>query len=533
MRLLGPKRNAAQAAGGERLLEVLPPQTVPWWRVRHLLLLNFTLLVPFISQSVVGFDGSMMNGLQSLPQWRAYFNDPSSRILGSINAVYPVGKILGLVSSAFFGDRFGRRFPFYQGLFFLAISAALQGAAQNTAMFIVSRLLIGYGTGCVIQTCPILVSELSYPTHRGRFASLYFSTYASSYISGYVGSFLAAWITYGTFRINSTFAWRIPSILQGAIPVVQAFLAWVVPESPRWLISKGRVEEARQILIKYHAGGDASSPLVAFEMQEIRKSIEEEMVYSKSSYLDLFRTAANRRRTTIAAIIGFYGSWAGNSVISYYLSLVLNTIGIEDVASQTLINALLQVFSWLCAIAAGTMIDRIGRRPLWLISAVGMCVSFVIWTILSSRFDATKEEAMGRAVLAFIFIYTLFFTIGISPMSYAYPIELYQYSLRGRGLSFSNSITMCGLILGMFVNPLALTDIGWRYYIVFCVLLGLMIILVFFLFPETKGRTLEETVEIFEGPKANEADAGDDELKVEQVHAEYVDEQKGETRFMS
>jgi hypothetical protein len=75
----------------------------------------------------------------------------------------------------------------------------------------------------------------------------------------------------------------------------------------RWLVSKGRVEEARQILIKFHAGGDEASPLVAFELEEIQKSIEEEKHYSKSSYLDLFRTTASRRRTTIVAIVGFYG----------------------------------------------------------------------------------------------------------------------------------------------------------------------------------------------------------------------------------
>jgi MFS family permease len=154
-----------------------------------------------------------------------------------------------------------------------------------------------------------------------------------------------------------------------------------------------------------------------------------------------------------------------------------------------------------------------------------MFISFVIWTILSSRFSATNEEALGRGVLAFIFIYTFFFTVGISPMGYAYPIELYQYSLRGRGLSFSNSITMCGLILGMFVNPIALTDIGWKYYIVFCVLLGIMIILVYFLFPETKGRTLEEIAEIFQSLEMAGA-AG--ESKGEEGHVEYVHEGKGD-----
>jgi MFS family permease len=126
----------------------------------------------------------MMNGLQSLPQWRTYLDHPSSSILGLMNAVSSVGKIMGLVSSAFIGDRLDRRFPFYEGLCFLIMSAALQGAAQNTTMFVISRLLIGYGTGCVIWTCPILVSELSYPIQRGRFTLLYFSTYARDILFG-------------------------------------------------------------------------------------------------------------------------------------------------------------------------------------------------------------------------------------------------------------------------------------------------------------------------------------------------------------
>jgi hypothetical protein len=122
----------------------------------------------------------------------------------------------------------------------------------------------------------------------------------------------------------------------------------------RWLIAKGRIEDARRFLVKYHAGGDESSPLVAFEMDQIQRTLrDEQAIKTTSSFLDLIRTAPNRRRTFIAAIIGFYASWAGNSVISYYLTMVLNTIGIKDVASQTLINALLQVWAWICAISAG------------------------------------------------------------------------------------------------------------------------------------------------------------------------------------
>jgi MFS family permease len=136
---------------------------------------------------------------------------------------------------------------------------------------------------------------------------------------------------------------------------------------------------------------------------------------------------------------------------------------------------------------------------LWLVSSSGMCCSFIIWTGLNSKFASTQDPMYGRAVLAFVFIFSFFFTIGNSPMAYAYTIEIYPYTLRGRGLSFSITITMAGLILGQFMNPRALDGIGWKYYIVFCVLLGIFFILVWFLFPETKGRTLEEIAEIFDG----------------------------------
>jgi len=187
-----------------------------------------------------------MNGLQSLPQWRGYFGQPSSGILGTINAMYPVGKIFGVYSAAFIGDRFGRKIPLYAGLCILMIGAAIQAASQNVPMFVIGRLILGYGTAFIAQTSPILISELSYPTHRGKLTSLYFSTYVSILDlsvnrrevpklihTKYLGSILAAWTTYGTFRIQSENSWRIPSSLQAAIPFIQLCAAWLVPESPR------------------------------------------------------------------------------------------------------------------------------------------------------------------------------------------------------------------------------------------------------------------------------------------------------------
>jgi hypothetical protein len=124
-------------------------------------------------------------------------------------------------------------------------------------------------------------------------------------------------------------------------------------------VANNRAEKAREIITKYHAGGDAASPLVDFEMKEIEENIRyEKLAYSQSSYIDLFKTPANRRRTFIAGTVGLWTSWAGNAIIAYYLVFVLRNIGITETSSQTLINALLQVFCWFCAVCAGRLNDR-------------------------------------------------------------------------------------------------------------------------------------------------------------------------------
>lgn len=121
----------------------------------------------------------MMNGLQTLPQWRDYFDSPDSALLGTINAVYPIGKIIALFPCTWLSDRYGRKTPMFAGFIFLVVGAALQGAAQNLPMFIISRLMLGAATALIAQPSPILITELAYPTQRGQITALYNTFYVS------------------------------------------------------------------------------------------------------------------------------------------------------------------------------------------------------------------------------------------------------------------------------------------------------------------------------------------------------------------
>ena len=339
---------------GAALARVLPAYEKPWYRVPHLLQLNLILIVPLLSSAVAGYDGkrpswdssrrgghgrltripgSMMNGLQATSSWKAYFNNPTGSILGVVNAAQSIGSVAILPLVAPLSDRLGRKWTLLIGIVTIIIASIIQAASVNYAMFVVSRIIVGAGGMLVTQPSPMLISELCFPTHRGKYTSLFWTIY-------YFGAILAAWSTYGTQKHigNSDWAWRAPSILQAAYPIIQLCFWWFVPESPRWLIANGKIAEARAILARFHTGGDSNHELIEFEMAEISQAIEAEREAKNTKWSSLVATPGNRRRLFIVVCVGAFAQWNGVAVVSYYLTLVLDTVGITDPDTQTLIN---------------------------------------------------------------------------------------------------------------------------------------------------------------------------------------------------
>lgn len=135
-------------------------------------------------------------------------------------------------------------------------------------MFVVSRFILGFGLSFATTSAPSLVSELSHPKDRVTVTAICNTCW-------FVGSIAAAWITYGTRRIPSTWSWRIPSLLQMVPSILQLATIWFLPESPRWLISKDRDDAAMDALKQYHGEGEATE-LVRLEFEEIRNAIDNE-----------------------------------------------------------------------------------------------------------------------------------------------------------------------------------------------------------------------------------------------------------------
>ncbi|KAL4734907.1 major facilitator superfamily domain-containing protein [Aspergillus similis] len=421
---------------------LLPHNGLPWYRKHHLLRLNYSLLCLFLLYASDGYDGTLMSGLQALPRWQAFMKNPTGAWLGFVNAVQTLSAFVLYPIVAWCSDRYGRKTTLCINFLWLALAVGLQTAAINPTMFVFVRLFIGASASFTSGSAPILMAETAYPTHRGITTAIFMCGW-------HVGLFLAAWVTFGTRNAPDNWSWRIPSLLQCAIPVLALPSFLMAPETPRWLVSQERVEEAHAFLIKYHAGGDENSPLANFELQKIINSLALEARYRKSSsWLDLLRGCGNRHRTFISVTLGLW-------------NLVLS-------------------------IGAAFNVDRFGRRPLFLVSSVGMLCPYIVISGLSGSRHS------------FLYIYYGFYDIAFTPLLVSYTCEIWPYDLRAKGLALGMNSTRVALFFNTFVNPIILDDIAWKYYIVYCVILVVISVTIWLWYPDTKGYTLEEASALFD-----------------------------------
>ncbi|KAL4957711.1 general substrate transporter [Aspergillus filifer] len=276
----------------------------------------------------------------------------------------------------------------------------------------------------------------------------------------------------------------------------------MAPESPRWLAFKERVEEARAFLVKYHAGGDEDSTLANFEFLEIVNSLALEAQYRRSSsWLDLFRGRGNLHRPFISVTLGVFAQWNGVGIVSYYLAPVLRSVGITSVRDQTMISGFLQLWNLILAIASAFNVDRFGRRPLFLVSSVGILASYIVISGLPGSFAQSGTSSIGTAVIPFLCIYYSFYDIAFTPLLVSYTCEIWPYNVRAWGLGLGMNNTRIALFFNTFVNPIILGVIAWKYYIVYCVLLVIISVTICSWYPETKGYTLEEMAVLFDGDR--------------------------------
>lgn len=170
-------------------------ERVKWWKLPKLRLLYFYIVILILTNTANGFDGSMMNGLQSLSYWQDYFGVPRGAMLGFFNSSMSLGSLIGLPIVPYLIDWKGRKIGIVLGSVVMLVAVALQTGAQNIGMFIAARLILGFGDTLMLNSAPLLIAEIAHPQDRAVLVTLSGASYHS-------GAFIASWVTYGTLQIK-------------------------------------------------------------------------------------------------------------------------------------------------------------------------------------------------------------------------------------------------------------------------------------------------------------------------------------------
>lgn len=229
-------------------------------------------------------------------------------IVGLIIAACSLGALISFAPASYIADMFGRKTCVGIGCGIVIVGAAIQTAVKNHWAFFGTRILSGIGMGITQTAAPLLATEIAHPRQRQTATALY----NASWCLGAIGS---AAITFATIGIENSWSWRVPCLLQISYPLFQIFgLIVFVPESPRWLVSKGRKEEALAILSKYHANGDEDDELVQWEYSLICSTITAE-VTNRTTWSSFFSSKGNMHRLAICVLVGLMQEWAGNGTL--------------------------------------------------------------------------------------------------------------------------------------------------------------------------------------------------------------------------
>ncbi|GKT45865.1 lactose permease [Colletotrichum spaethianum] len=326
-----------------------------------------------------------------------------------------------------------------------------------------------------------------------------------------VGALVASSAARGSLDYGGHTSWAVPVGLQAMFPGIICLAVLFLPESPRWLYTNNKRQEAKNVLSRLHAQGNAESEWVKLQLNEYEEFLELEGSDKKWwDYRALFRNRASFYRLTCNCLVSCFGQWAGNGIVSYFLSAFLDTAGIRGEATQMNVQMGMNAIQIVFAAAGASIVDGVGRRPMLIVVNIvcGLCwIGVIVPASIANIVDKDDKAAqaaidpnVSRAMLAWVYIFQICYSAGWTPMQALYPVEVLSYEIRAKGMAFSGLFTNFALLSNQLGVPVALKDIQWRTYIVFCVWCFIQAGILYFLVPETKNRTLEELDIIFAAP---------------------------------
>ncbi|KAJ9137145.1 Sugar transporter [Pleurostoma richardsiae] len=449
------------------------------------------------NQAGYGVDWGVISGINSMDRWHTFFGfGNSGAILGTINGLMTIGNFVGAPFLAL-GDVIGRRGVNFLGNFIVIVAAFMQGFSPNLACFMVGRFLLGFGSS--MCSAPQYMAEIAPPHLRGRLVGIFGACFQ-------VGSIIMTAAMMGFTKWDNDYQWRCPLILEALFPFLVCSLIYLwCPESPRYLVMKGRTEEARQVVAKYMSSANSvDSPVVPLVIGQIEESLETTRAGVKAAYdFRPFFSKAVRYRTLILCLYSLFQQWNGGGILGYYLSPSLDTVGITKSLDQLGINLGLIIVYFVFTVVGSFLVDLARRRTLIFAGLISFIILQTAVTITSWQYNVHANEPSAILTVVWYFIYQTCSASLIATMHNLYPVEILSLPLRAKGMGFYNMFQGAAGVVQSYGISVGIEKVGYKIWVVYIVYNCLQLIAAYFLFPETSKLTLEEIDSIFETPGSN------------------------------
>ncbi|KAL7275519.1 hypothetical protein RUND412_001544 [Rhizina undulata] len=489
--------------------------------------LFLTALLACMGALMFGYNLGVIGGCITLPNFHQDFNLPPvgteayNFITANIISCFQGGTFFGALMAFPITERWGRiKGMGLAGLIFVAGAAMQTWSAGSLPLMYAGRLVCGLGIGGTSLLVPLYLAEISPPAIRGLLVGMHEIFNQLSGLAGF-------WVNYGVLPISGSKQWIIPISIQLIPGGLLAIACFIIPESPRWLVKKGKYEKAEKVLA-WLRGLDCGHEYVRAELESMRQqakiesnAVEEARRRSGGTGILKLFGKGDLRRLGVGVSIFIAQQLTGVNAMNYYSPSIFKSIGFSGTNVGLFASGIYAIVKTVATLLSLLFfVDRTGRRKLLIIGATG--ASLAMWYIGAYIFAAhisvehpKPRDAAAWVGIVMVYVYAMFFSIAWNGIPWIYCAEIFPGHIR----SFCVSITTATQWLGQFViaraTPYMISNLGGGTYFFFGGCMVVTIVWVYFFVPETRGKTLESMDEVF-GVDRGVRGEGDVETRVDE-----------------
>nr|XP_004233514.1 probable polyol transporter 6 [Solanum lycopersicum] len=451
---------------------------------------------------IFGYDTGVMSGAMIFVRKEFHISDVKTEVLAGI---LNLCALIGSLSAGRTSDYVGRRYTIVIASFLFFLGSVVMGWGPNYTILLLGRCIAGVGVGFALMIAPVYSAEVSAPSTRGFLSSLPEIGISTGILLGYLSNYVFAGLP---LRVG----WRVMLGLAAVPSVFLGFGILRMPESPRWLIMKGRLRQGKEIMYKV-----SNSPEEAeFRLTEIKRNLgmdencDDDVANVSNSIKKqdegvwkelLLRPTKSLQRILLAGVgIHFFEHATGIEAVILYSHRIFAKAGVHDHKHQILATCGVGLTKFTFIVLSTILIDRVGRRKLVLTSVIGMIVALTgLGTFLT-----LAEQSGGKLIWALVlsiittYSYVGFFNVGLAPVTWVYTAEIFPLRYRGLGVGIGVAVNrlMNATVSMTFLSMMSAMTIAGVFFM-FAGISVIALIFFYFFLPETKGKSLEEMEALF------------------------------------